>query len=306
MKTRTMWFKRAAMLLAMAGCALLVHGESQRKWEPEITASDTEFWRLSKTGRELFAPIAKDAAGGEDVATNVRAVQGDRNVDGRELVYINYDAVTKGSPVNVSVTARDDSAGIPIDVITFMPGSDVGLRVPAGKNKLIRWDVGTDYKNHYSEKIKVNVIAIVADNPETWATVTISWAAFGGTDLDVCGYWLDRPDVKVGWSYGTGSTSSTYRSTWRGDNTGSGPEYINIGVVPGETLEGVVNRKYRVHCNYYGSAGSSSKATISASCNGVTKSKTISVSNRHGSKAKTSDPCVTISFSDTGALLSVD
>ena len=122
----------------------------------------------------------------------------------------------------------------------------------------------------------------------------------------MCGYWVDRPDVKVGWSYGTGSTSLTYRSTWRGDNTGSGPEYINIGVVPGETLEGVVNRRYRVHCNYYGNAGSSSKATISVTCNGVVKQKTISVSNRNGKAANTSDPYVTISFNDAGRLVSIN
>lgn len=292
-------------VFAMVALYTTVSEARQFYWQERIGPTNAEFWKACKTGAVVnLLPKAGESTG--DVATNVKALQDNKRSSGRDLVYVTYDAETEGSPVNVSMTVVDYNTGEAIDAHTFLSGSDIGLRVPEGKGKLIIWDVGTDYKQKYSEKMKVNVVAVPADNPETWAIVTISWAAFGGRDLDVCGYWVDRPDVKVGWSYSTGSTDSAYRSTWRGDNTGSGPEYINIGVVPGEMLDGVVDRRYRVHCNYYGSAGNACKATITVTCGGISKSKTITVSNRNGNKALTSDPCVTISFSDNGELLSVN
>lgn len=299
MKTRTMWFKRAAMLLAMAGCALAAQGAPQRKWEPGIKASDTEFWRLSKQGVDLQMPIQKDGSS-SDVARNVTAVQESGMMSSKNVI-IRYD-VAALVPVNVSVVVKDNDLVVPTTSIS----GDLGLKIPPGRNKKIVWNAGVDYDNVLSSNMVVTVTAIPADNPSTWAVVTIEWASFGGRDLDVCGYWLDRPDVKVGWSYGTGSTLSTYRSTWRGDNTGSGPEYINIGVVPGETLAGVIRRIYRIHCNYYGSNGSPAKATIHVSCNGIAKSKTISAGTRNHSAATTSDPCVTITFDDAGNLVSVE
>ena len=299
MKTNRMWMKRAAMLSAIATCALGAQGVSQRKWEPGIKASDSEFWRLSKQGVDLQRPIAKDDAT-SDVARNVVAQQESGMMNSKSVI-IKYD-VQSFVPVNVSVVVKDNGVVVPATSFT----GDYGLGVLPGMNKRIVWNAGLDYNNVLSSNMVVTVTAIPADNPSTWAMVTISWASFGGRDLDVCGYWLDRPDVKVGYSYGTGSTTSAYQSTWRGDNTGSGPEYINIGVAPGETLAGVTRRTYRIHCNYYGAAGSSAKATISVSCNGTTMSKTITTANRNGSAANTSDPYVTINFDSIGNLTSVN
>ena len=153
MKTRTMWFKRAAMLLAMAGCALAAHGVPQRKWEPGITSGDTEFWQLSKLGykMEILTPKAEV---GTDVAKNVVAFQNEQ--DPVEAVYITYDVDVKGSPVNVSLTASDNGESIPVE--TILPGSDIGMRIAPGKNKLIKWNIKADYPNHYSDRVKVNVI----------------------------------------------------------------------------------------------------------------------------------------------------
>lgn len=295
-------FKQVAVCAAIVNASCLF-ANIRRTWQPEVKPSDIEFWRLSKSGYDMLAPTPKDGEN-QDVATNVRAKQDDNSLSCSKSVYIRYDAVTSGGvPVNVSLTIKDN--GVVVPATTFSEDSDIGLRIPPGKNKCIVWDAGADYDNRLSSNMVATVTAIPADNPSTWAVVTISWSAFGGKDLDVCGYWLDRPDVKVGWNYGTGSTSSTYRSTWRGDNTGSGPEYINIGVVPGETLEGVTRRAYRIHCNYYGSVGSSAKATISVSCNGTSLSKTISTGTHTSSAANTSDPYVTIYFDETGNLTSI-
>jgi len=297
---------RHVMVLVAFSCVLAVQAATGRiAWREGIKASDSAFWQACKENKVMMLQ-PKSGSSSDDVATNVKAKQANPYSGGDDCVSISYDAITEGSPVNVSVTAVDYETGETIPCNTFGSGSDVGLRVPAGRSKFISWDAKADWGRHYSKKVKVNVIAVPADNPETWAVVTIAWASFGGRDLDVCGYWVDRPDVKVGWSYGTGSTDSTYRSTWRGDNTGSGPEYINIGVVPGETLSGVTDRRYRIHCNYFGSAGSSSKATLSVTSSGITKSKTISVSNRSGSGALTSDPFVTITFDENGQLVSIE
>lgn len=297
--------KGCTMLLLMAAFSHVAQGGTRRTWLPGVKADDAEFWRLSKAGFDMAAPLIRSADGStQDVATNVKAVQGGNALACSKSVYITYDARTSGGvPVNVSLVVTDN--GVVVPATTFSSDSDIGLRIPPGRNKCIVWDAGKDYDNHLSANMVAKVTAIPADNPSTWAVVTISWSEFGGRDLDVCGYWIDRPNVKVGWSYGTGSTTAEYRSTWRGDNTGSGPEYINIGVVPGETLEGVRNRAYRVHCNYFGSAGSPAKATISVSCNGMTMAKTISTGTHHGTAANTSDPYVTIYFDESGKLTAI-
>lgn len=289
--------KFAAVLFLQLPLLLLAN-----QWREGVAESDSAFWAASKNGRNMMQLKAK-ADVENDIASNVRAEQGDDALSCSKKVYIRYDAVSASGtfPVNVDVVVKDK--GVVVPATSF--SGDYGQRIPQGRNKLIIWDAGVDYDNKRSSDMTVDVTAVPADNPSTWAVVTISWASFGGRDLDVCGYWLDRPDVKVGWSYSTGSESSTFRSTWRGDNTGSGPEYINIGVVAGEVLEGVSRRAYRIHCNYYGAAGSSSKATISVSCNGQSMSKTIGVSNRNRSKALTSDPYVTIYFDESGALTSI-
>lgn len=304
-RMRSMWMKCGVTLAVLAAYAACTAG-TQRKWEPEVKSNDVEFWQMSKTGSDMMAATRKglDEAS-SDLARNVKAVQGaGRLMSGCKEVVITYDATTSGGiPMNVSLVVTDN--GVVVPATTFSEDSDIGLRITPGRNKRIVWDAGKDYDNKQSSDMVAKVTAVLADNPSTWAVVTISWASFGGRDLDVCGYWVDRQDVKVGWSYGTGSTSSTYRSTWRGDNTGSGPEYINIGVVPGETLEGVRNRAYRVHCNYFGSVGSAAKATVVVSCGGMTLAKTISTGTHTRTAANMSDPCVTIYFDEAGKLNSI-
>lgn len=266
----------------------------------QIGPDDTAYW-MSLKQKPGNRP-GRLAASNQDVATNVRAQQD----EGTKIVSVWYDAeYQNGWPVNVSLQMNDN--GSPVPCQTYLDGSDVGLNIPSGRGKLIRWNAGADWNGKLTSNMTATVVAVPSEHPSTYASITVMWSEFGGRDLDICGYWTDRSDVKVGWSWGYGSTGAEFESVWEGDNTGSGPEYIHIGVKPGQTLAGGSgNRTYRVHCNYYGSSNGSAKARIKVDCAGKSMSKTISTSNRNGSKATTSDPYVTITFDAAGNLLSVN
>ena len=287
-------FKIGLIIISVIiGCDLLGN------WMPGVSSEDSAYWQRSKQQIKMRLMATVEESGG-DVAV-IRDVY---QQPGTKYVHIWYDAGHYlSAPLNVSVTIKDGMKIIPAQ--TFLPESDLGQRIAPGKGKHIVWDAGADWLGNYSQNVTVTVNAIPILQPETWAVVTILWSSFGGSDVDVCGYWLDRSDVKVGWSWGTGSETATHRSTWRGDNTGSGPEYINIGVVPGETLTGVIDRRYRIHCNYYGSSGNPANVTIKVACNGQEIAKTISAGIRSGSKATISDPYVTIRFDALGNLVSI-
>ena len=298
---------RVGKLIAVTAVAAAVHGVSfaadggVRTWRHGITADDAEFWASCKRAGSAGSSRRGGDLQGEssDAATNVRAVQ----VEGSKIIRITYDAdyYKGGWPLAVSVEMKD--GGTPVPCVSL--SGDVG-NVPSGKGKVIEWDAGADWNGNYTENMTVTVIAIPAEHPSSWASIQIVWSNFGGRDLDVCGYWEDVPSVKVGYSYGTGSLDRDFMSDWEGDNTGSGPEYINVGVKPGQTLVGVIRKVYRVHCNYYGSNGNPPKATIRVSCNGVSCSKTITASTRNGSPAQTSDPGVAITFNEMGELVSIE
>ena len=285
--------KKMIVVAALATVAVLSEAKAAgnpMKWRPGIKADDVAFWRACKSDNVTRAQ-------NEDCATNVKAIQ----IEGTKTVRITYDADYKdGWPLAVSVEMRDGSTPVPC----FSLSGDVG-NVPSGKGKVIEWNAGNDWDGKYTENMVAYVRAVPAEHPSSWAQIQISWSAFGGRDLDVCGYWVDKPGVKVGWHHGTGSLGSEYMSNWEGDNTESGPEYINVGVKPGQTLVGVRNKVYKVHCNYYGENGNPPQATIRVNCNGVSMSKTITASTRNRNRAEPSDPCVTITFSEMGELLSV-
>ncbi len=139
-------------------------------------------------------------------------------------------------------------------------------------------------------------LAAAASATGTVGMITIEWAEWGGRDIDVCGYWLDRPDVKVGWSWGSGSLISEFRSWWYGDNTGPGPEYIQVELDPMLILQGVYTKQYRVHCNHYGASGTPPQVRVSASWQGKTVVRQFTPSTRTGTKANTTDPFVTFDF----------
>lgn len=265
-------------------------------WSAAAEVHDREYWMRSK--RRARSNSAEESS--QDVAVNVRAQQ----IEGTKKVRITYDAnYRNGWPVNVTLSLVDNATGRPVPA-NHVTG-DIG-KIPSGPGKCIIWDAGADWDGQYTESMVATVNAVPAEHPSSWAEIIISWSAFGGRDLDVCGYWEDMPAVKVGWHWSEGSTSSAYKSVWYGDNTGPGPEHISIAVRPEDILSGVTNPKYHVHCNYYGEDGSPAQATIIVTCNGVTKSKTISAATRNRTKAEPTDPGVVITFNNMGELVSID
>lgn len=223
---------------------------------------------------------------------------------GTKFVKITYDLISSGGNSQFKVSLGLTANGSAVSAATC--SGDIGRGVTPGLGKCIVWDAGRDWPNKYSDKFKAQITAEETDIPASWATITVSWGAYGGRDLDICGYWLDQPSVKVGWSYGSGSTSSTWRSRWEGDNTGSGPEYIHVGVNENDIADGVANRRYRIHFNYYGSVGSSAQATVYVTANGITKSASSSTGVHTSTKAYTSDPYLTITFDSHGSPISIE
>lgn len=220
----------------------------------------------------------------------------------KRMVKVSYDLNTSYQ-CTVACDILVDGVALP-GPLTFTEDSNIGM-VSGGKNRTIYWDAKKDWNNKKSERVKARVTVAETDVPTTWAHITIAWAEWGGRDVDICGYWLDKSSVKVGWSYSSGSTDSAWRSVWKGDNTGTGPEYVDVAVAEGEILGGVTSRKYRIHFNYFGAAASTPKVRVTVSSNGVTKSTTCSASTRSGLKAETSDPHVTITFDSSGTPTSI-
>lgn len=232
---------------------------------------------------------------------NIRAAQ--RNDDSK-LVDVYYDLVSSGNyQCNVVMEMLNNGSTVAIGAAN--QEGHVGEGVAPGEDRHIVWNAGKDWPDNYSSKFQTRLTATETDIPKTWATITIAWAAYGGSDIDICGYWLDKPDVKVGWSWGSGSTDSVYSSRWKGDNTGSGPEYILVGASAADLPTGVTTPRYRIHFNHYGRAGSPPKVDVSVRANNVTRSKTQTAATR-GGKALTSDPYLTITFDQDGTPRSID
>ena len=189
--------------------------------------------------------------------------------------------------------------------LTFAEGSCVGITT-GGQGKKIIWKAKSDWDNQRSDRVKALVTATETDVPSSWAHITIAWSEWGGKDIDICGYWVDKPEVQVGYSHGSGSTASAWRSAWKGDNTGSGPEYVLVAVAENEILSGVTSRRYRIHFNHYGEAAANPHVRVTVFSNGVTKSKTCRANTRRRSAATTTDPYVTISFDENGTPTSID
>ena len=137
-----------------------------------------------------------------------------------------------------------------------------------------------------------------------FAYITISWNGAGYSDLDCCAYWTEKSDQKVGWSYGAGNINQPYKALWQGDDTGNGPEYIQLGV-GANIAAGVIQRKYKIHLNFYGSGTGTATANVSVTFGGVTKNLTIYPSINTGTAATTSSPAVTITFNVNGIPLSI-
>ena len=259
-------------------------------WEPV----QTEFRDAAKSGgvgrRSLLAAAAPLTV------SNVKIAQRSNS----KLVDISYDLTGgNGTLCNVSVEICDDTTCI--TARTF-DGDGIGPSVKVGKGKRIVWDAGADWPNKFSKKINAKITAIETELSEEWHPIYIRWGSYGGRDLDICGYWENHSTDNVGWSWGSGSASGSYQSRWYGDNTESGPEQIDVRISKEELARERKQRRYKIHFNYYGERGSPCNAKVE--CEGL--SKTSSAFKRTGTRATKSDPCLTITFNETGKPIRID
>jgi len=289
---------RFVVASAFAGCvSFCLSGEPddtmrQTKASLHREATGESLVFLADTPPTIIRPRLTANVGVVTVS-NVRAVQR----KGTKLVDITYDLSSTLSykcHVDLAVT-RDGTT-----VTSSTRSGDVGDWVSPGTSRHITWNAGQDCPGARSFDYKVNVTAyeMAEQVSETWATITIAWAAYGGTDIDLCGYWLNTPSSCVGCSWGSGQQNSTVRALWRGDNTGSGPEYIIVS--PSNT-----HTQYRIHANHFGRSGNPSRVDVSVTGNGVTKSITSKAGTR-GGKAVTTDPYVTITFDEKGTPTAIE
>ena len=257
--------------------------------------------RLDEDGRLNWAMMAKNnaassmrsarllAASAPLVVSNVKMKQRDNS----KLVDITYDLTGgSGNRCRVSFEICDDKTCIRVKV---QDG------VSPGKGLNYTWDAGSEWPDKFSTKVNVKITAEEINVPVDWADIYVQWDSFGGQDLDICGYWVDAPTVKVGWSWGSGTEKVPYQSKWFGDDVDKGPEHIIVKA----DGNGISSRKYRVHFNYYGAMGSPCKAKVVVSNNGITLTETQNASKKLGYPADTGSPCITITFDESGTPVAI-
>ena len=303
--------KRIGMLAAMATIIFsanggTAHGYSAEKrriheqmtgqrldenGKPIREASQSDVTSEGKTPRRLMASSAPLTVSNVKIAqrANSKWVDGSYTLTGGN-----------GTLCNVSVEICDDTTCV--TARTFE--GDIGPSIKPGKSKYtFSWNAGADWPNKFSKKINATITVTETELSEDWHTIKIKWARYGGYDLDICGYWENNRTDNVGWSWGNGSVSGAYQSKWYGDNTESGPEQIDVRISKEELAREKKTRKYKIHFNYYGGDASDYKAEVEVDGK---LSKTQKASKRFGNRATSGDPCLTITFDETGNPISID
>lgn len=136
--------------------------------------------------------------------------------------------------------------------------------------------------------------------PSINVQVEIAWS--DGNDIDIACFWTDKPDMIVGWSHGDEhKTDGSYSLNWHGDNTGGGPEYVDLVYSNGKLdLSGLT---VQVHCNWYSKGEDHTGGNVTISAGG--KSCSIYASDRKGKKAEPGDPGAIIRFDRNGNVTSI-
>ena len=140
--------------------------------------------------------------------------------------------------------------------------------------------------------------------------VTFAWAS-DGKDLDICGYWDNAPDLKVGWSYQQSRgeyVSGAYRIWWSGDVRGTdASEVLKINRSPW----GGAPSTFTVRLNFYGYDSSDYPANtcsvIVSQVNGETKIlHSVPCGTTGGSPATDANPGIRVTFDSSGFLDKVE
>ena len=304
---RTMMIAAVAVVVSVHSVTAGDYSAEKRRIHEQMTGQ-----RLDADGKTILGTVQTEsqdsvASGGVGrrmllaaaaplTVSNVKIAQRSNS----KLVDISYDLTGgNGTLCNVSVEICDDTTCI--TARTF-DGDGIGPSVKVGKGKRIVWDAGADWPNKFSKKINAKITATETELSEDWHPIYIRWGNYGGRDLDICGYWENHGTDNVGWSWGNGSASGSYQSRWYGDNTESGPEQIDVRISKEELARERKQRRYKIHFNYFGERGSPCNAKVE--CEGL--SKTSSASKRTETQATKSDPCVTITFDETGKPIRID
>ena len=297
----------AAVLVAAAGLARRAtagdYSGEKRRIHELMTGQ-----RLDEDGRSVQEVAREDAASGAKPFQRLNAASTPLKVSNVRMtqranskwVDVYYDLTGgNGTLCNVRVEMCDDATYITAG--TF-EGDGIGSSVRPGLNKHFAWNAGADWPDNFSKKVNATITATETELSTAWHTLYVRWGGFGGRDLDICGYWVDNRTDNVGWSWGNGTAAGAYQSYWHGDNTGSGPEQIDVRISADELARERRQRKYRIHFNYYGERGSPCKATVE--CEGLSKSSKASM--RTGTKATSGDPSLTITFDEDGNPVRID
>ena len=275
----------AAVMVPICYCSAETDAEYIAKkyasW-PQYTNKVTVVARSTK--RLLTA--AQEAS---PVIENIRVAQRPGKFGVDAVVDVYYDLVGTENQCDVVATFMNDGVNVESPSINF--GGDVGTGVQPGKDRHFEWYAGKDWPGRKSDKFQVDISASETTIPGTWATVTIEWREWNGTDLDICAYWADLPDDahKVGFGYErAGFDTLRWPSE---DNRKSGPETVHCDV------GGKATRRLYIHLNYYGTVGDAPLARITATGNGKTVAiREVDAGSTSHRKAETSDPGVVIEF----------
>ena len=140
--------------------------------------------------------------------------------------------------------------------------------------------------------------------------ISFAWGA-DGKDLDICAYWEAAPDMKAGWSWGSGGWISldgvTYTLEYSGDiRDVDASEWVKIK----KSVWSKGSNSFRVYLNFFGYNASlypaSTCTVIAAQENGPTKMLVANCGTRTSKRAEPSqDPFVTVTFDATGKLVSL-
>lgn len=241
----------------------------------------------------------------------------DQNGSVRRMTSASGDFVLKtedGSIIDTPATSgvfNSDDGPIKIDdylTITVEEGDQlIFANIGSSSGSLLHGDIGAGENALLHEAIITETEEGETKPPSSisgFAYITISWDGAGYEDLDCCAYWTDLTAQKIGWSYSAGSVNDPFKAVWQGDDRGTGPEYIQVGVDGNEATD-VTTLTYRIHLNFYGPGSGTATANVEVTYGGVTLDKDITPNTNRSSKATTSDPYVTITFNANGTPASI-
>lgn len=136
-------------------------------------------------------------------------------------------------------------------------------------------------------------------------TISLAWGS-DGKDLDICAYWVAKPDMAVGFQWSNSQRDQidgAYHLQFSGDITSvDDSEWVKIRMSPWSAG----SSDFRVHFNYYGHSDKypASTCTVIASQKGgkTIIKKNVACATVANRRAEKSDPYVTIKFDANGNL----